>query len=89
MAPPDGEPATPGGDATAVPGRGPSRSFDPTAIDLTDVDLAHLVRSAAGRCSDVPTAALGLAREATYVTVGLTILGVQRAQVLRRQLLGD
>jgi hypothetical protein len=80
--------ASPEAGAT-TPGEGRARSFDPTAIDLTDVDLVHLVRSAAGRCGDVPASALGLAREVTYVTVGLTILGVQRAQVLRRQLLGD
>lgn len=63
-------------------------SFDPTAIDLTDVDVARLVRSVTDRCGSLPNGALGLAREATYVTVGLTILGVQRAQVARRQLRG-
>lgn len=75
-------------DRAASPG-GPARSFDPTAIDLTDVDLAHLVRSLADRCSTIPAGALELARDAAYVSVGLTILGVQRTQVLRRQLLGD
>ncbi len=82
---------TPGTDADDT-GRRPQGgrvgpSFDPTAIDLTDVDIVRLVRGVTHRCGSLPHSALGLAREATYVTVGLTILGVQRAQVARRQLL--
>ncbi len=49
--------------------------LDPTRVDLTDLDLNAI----AGRATE-------LARDATYVTVGLGVLGFQRAQVRRREI---
>jgi hypothetical protein len=54
--------------------------FDPTSVDLTDFDLARLDVTA------LPRRTLSLARDAAYVTVGLSLLNVQRAQVRRREL---
>lgn len=64
--------------------------FDPTSFDLTDFDVTKLASDAAERAGDavqtgVETAS-HLAREATYVTVGLGILTFQRAQVRRREI---
>ena len=60
--------------------------FDPTSFDLTDFDVTHLANEAAERACDVVQTAGHLAREATYVTVGLSILTFQRAQVRRREI---
>lgn len=68
--------------------------FDPTSYDLTDFDVARLATDAADRAGDVVQSAVQntvgtathLAREATYVTVGLGILTFQRAQVRRREI---
>ena len=67
--------------------------MDPTNIDLTDFDVVRAVRgsfeiggSLAARAADLAThLALNLARDATYVTVGMGLLGYQRAQVRRRE----
>ena len=61
--------------------------FDPTNVDLTDFDLAAMLESDVGRMARTAAgaAATGV-REATYVTVGFTLLGVQRLQVRRREL---
>ena len=63
--------------------------FDPTNIDLTDFDVVRAIRggvevggSLATRATDL---AANLAKDATYVTVGLGLLGYQRAQVRRRE----
>jgi hypothetical protein len=56
--------------------------LDPTNVDLTDFDLTQLDQltgAAAHR-------AIELAKDATYVTVGLGLLGFQRMQVRRREL---
>ncbi len=57
--------------------------LDPTCIDLTDFDVVRAVRDTVG--SPVVTRAAELARDATYVTVGLGLLTFQRAQVRRRE----
>jgi hypothetical protein len=57
--------------------------LDPTCIDLTDFDVVRMVRATVG--VPVVTRAAALARDATYVTVGLGLLGFQRAQVRRRE----
>lgn len=51
------------------------------ALDFTDLDLSNLSRL------DVPGSerVVKLARDATYVGVGLAVLGFQRIQVQRRQ----
>ena len=53
---------------------------DPTRIDLTDADLGAVI--------DHPLTqrAAAAARAAVYVSVGLGILGLQRAQVRRREI---
>jgi uncharacterized protein YjbI with pentapeptide repeats len=68
-------------------------NFDLTRIDLSSVNLkvnledvvragiegaGHLTATVAGQATE-------LAKDATYVTVGATLLGVQRAQVRRRE----
>jgi hypothetical protein len=59
--------------------------FDPTSIDLTDVDLTRL-DGAIGRALDAAVdTALDAARDAAYVTVGLSLLNFQRLQVRRRE----
>jgi hypothetical protein len=63
----------------------PSR-FDPTSIDLTDVDLVRAVRHATAAGESLTGRAVDLAKDATYVTVGLSLLTFQRAQVRRREL---
>lgn len=64
--------------------------FDPTSFDLTDFDVAKLANEAADRAGDIVDSgvrsASHLAREATYVTVGLSVLTFQRAQVRRREI---
>jgi hypothetical protein len=60
--------------------------FDPTSIDLTHVDLraaAELVGPVGGRALELATNSV---KDVAYVTVGLGVLGFQRAQVRRREL---
>ena len=77
-----------GSDPHDSPGarRRPSAGFDPTNIDLTDFDVDRLARTAAATTERLGARVLGLTREATYIAVGLGVLGVQRAQVRRREL---
>lgn len=63
-----------------------SLRFDPTSIDLTDVDLVGAARLAAATGGSLTNRVVDLAKEATYVTVGLSLLTYQRAQVRRREL---
>jgi hypothetical protein len=71
----------------AVTARRPrSTRFDPTSIDLTDVDLARALRQATAAGESLTGRAVDLAKDATYVTVGLSLLTFQRAQVRRREL---
>jgi hypothetical protein len=60
--------------------------FDPTSIDLTDFDVARVIRGTVDVGGSLAARATELARDATYVTVGLGLLGYQRAQVRRREL---
>lgn len=59
---------------------------DLTGVDLTRVNLAALAGSEPARAA---LAAIDLSarlvRESAYVTVGLTVLGIQRLQVRRRE----
>lgn len=59
--------------------------LDPTHIDLTDFDVVRALRGSIGAGGSVATRAVELAKDATYVTVGLGLLGYQRAQVRRRE----
>jgi hypothetical protein len=59
--------------------------FDPTSIDLTGFDVVRAVRGTVEVGGAVAGRAAELARDATYVTVGLGLLGFQRAQVRRRE----
>lgn len=59
--------------------------LDPTHIDLTDFDVVRAIRDTVGAGSTVASRAAELAKDATYVTVGLGLLGYQRAQVRRRE----
>ncbi len=59
--------------------------LDPTHIDLTDFDLVRALRGSIDAGSSVAARAAELAKDATYVTVGLGLLGYQRAQVRRRE----
>ena len=56
------------------------------SVDLTKFDLAPTVTTVRSVGSSVTSAALGVARDATYTTVGLGILTYQRIQVRRREL---
>ena len=60
--------------------------FDPTNIDLTDFDVVGAVRGTVDAGGTLAARAAGLAKDATYVTVGLGLLSFQRAQVRRREL---
>ena len=60
--------------------------FDPTNIDLTEFDVARAVRGTVDVGGTLAGRAVDLARDATYVTVGLGLLSFQRAQVRRREL---
>ena len=59
--------------------------FDPTNLDLTDFDVSAMLDSDAGRVARraVEIAAVS-AREMTYVTVGLTLLGLNQLEQRRR-----
>jgi hypothetical protein len=59
--------------------------FDPTCIDLTDFDVVRALRGTANLGGALAGRATDLAKDATYVTVGLGLLGYQRAQVRRRE----
>jgi len=58
--------------------------LDPTSLDLTDLDLERVVRAIPGSPAALGAKITGLARDATYVVVGLGVLNFQRAQVRRR-----
>lgn len=62
-----------------------SPRFDPTSIDLTDVDIVRAIRGTVDVGGSLAARAAGLAKDATYVTVGFGLLGYQRAQVRRRE----
>jgi hypothetical protein len=71
---------------TGRPDRRTRPPFDPTSIDLTDFDVERLVRRAAGSTEEIGARLVDLTRDATYVAVGLGVLGFQRLQVRRREL---
>jgi hypothetical protein len=60
--------------------------LDPTSVDLTDFDVADIVRSAVETTDLMASRAIAAAKDATYVTVGLGLLNYQRMQVRRREL---
>ena len=59
--------------------------LDPTHIDLTDFDVVRAFRETVDAGGSVASRAAELAKDATYVTVGLGLLSYQRAQVRRRE----
>ena len=60
-------------------------AIDLTNIDLTNFDVATILDSDLGRVARTTLGfAAGAIRETTYVGVGLTVLGIQRGQVRRR-----
>lgn len=63
-----------------------SNRFDRPSLDLTDLDLTALARTTVASTVTVAARAAELAMDAAYVTVGLSLLGFQRAQVRRREL---
>ncbi len=63
-----------------------SPRFDPTSIDLTDFDVTRAVQGTVDLGGALAGRAAELAKDATYVTVGLGLLSFQRAQVRRREL---
>jgi len=75
---------TPRRDIASATGRRATQ-FDPTHLDLTDLDLVRAIRDTVDAGGAVATRATELAKDATYVTVGLGLLGYQRAQVRRRE----
>ena len=62
-----------------------SPRFDPTSIDLTDFDLVRTVQGTVEAGSALAGRVMDLAKDATYVSVGLGLLSFQRAQVRRRE----
>jgi hypothetical protein len=56
-----------------------------TSIDLTNFDLARAARSARDTAEPVATRVASLALDATYVTIGMSLLSFQRVQVRRRE----
>ena len=60
--------------------------FDPTCIDLTDFDVVRALHGTVELGGAVAGRAAELAKDATYVTVGLGLLSYQRAQVRRREI---
>ncbi len=54
--------------------------------DLTDFDIVPAVRAAQRASEHTIEVATSVAKEATYVTVGLGLLTYQRAQVRRREI---
>jgi hypothetical protein len=71
---------------TANPGDDAARGFDPTNIDLTDFDVVGAIRGTVGVGGSLAARATELAKDVTYVTVGLGLLSYQRGQVRRREL---
>ena len=71
--------------STSPADRRPSTRFDPTSIDLTEFDVLKAVRGTVSLGGTLAGRATELAKDATYVTVGLGLLGYQRAQVRRRE----
>ena len=59
--------------------------MDLTNIDLTDFDVVRAIRGSVEIGGSLAARAADLARDATYVTVGMGLLGYQRAQVRRRE----
>jgi hypothetical protein len=55
------------------------------SVDLTNFDVAPAARRARNVSYTVAQRSVGIAKDATYVGVGLGLLAYQRAQVQRRQ----
>lgn len=54
------------------------------SVDLTNFDVIPVTRTARRASESVARVAFGLAKEATYVSIGVGLLTLQRAQVQRR-----
>ncbi len=74
-------PALPG-----LPGLSGWSPLDPTNVDLTNFDLDAIARDVRRNADAVASRALEVAKDATYVAVGLGLLNFQRLQVRRREL---
>lgn len=55
-------------------------------VDLTNFDVAPVVQTARRASEAATKRALDLAKDATYVSVGVGLLSFQRAQVRRREI---
>ena len=69
----------------SAPSTGHRFRLDPTCVDLTDLDVARIVRHSVEASEAIVARAADLAKDATYVAVGLGLLNYQRAQVRRRE----
>jgi hypothetical protein len=56
------------------------------SVDLTNFDVAPVARTARRASEAAARRALDLAKDATYVSVGVGLLSFQRAQVQRREI---
>ncbi len=56
------------------------------SVDLTNFDVAPVARTARRASEVAARRTLDLAKDATYVSVGLGLLTFQRAQVRRREI---
>ena len=56
------------------------------SVDLTNFDVAPVARTARRASEAAAKRAVGLAKDATYVSIGMGLLTFQRAQVQRREI---
>jgi hypothetical protein len=56
------------------------------SVDLTNFDLASAAKTLHDAGTAVTSTAVGVAAEATYAAVGLSLLTYQRIQVRRREI---
>ncbi len=56
------------------------------SVDLTNFDVAPVARTARRASQAAAKKVAGLAMEATYISVGVSLLTFQRAQVQRREI---
>lgn len=59
--------------------------FDPTCVDLTEFDVVRGLHDLMASSDAFTARATELAKDVTYITVGLGLLSYQRAQVRRRE----
>jgi len=56
------------------------------SVDLTNFDIAPLARASRRASETVAKRTVALAKDATYVSIGIGLLTFQRAQVQRREI---